>query len=371
MQGHSGLETVGKSRLTGKPMMVFYAPIFRDQKITGQFLGLYFAEAAGVFLCTQDGRVIANSDSSSYNGDLLDNLTKSDVINAKAKEEARAIFANGNGATLVCSEDRKTDNLCIMPLPEYNYVLVQTFPENITQAMVNNANKSGVLLEICLLVLFVLYVIFLVIRAGRRRKNLESENKMFGDVLRGINILFASRYLVVDLENDSYSYIAGVEPLNNSIPMEGIYNKFIKFHTADIIDDEEKKAFAEFAQIDTIKETLAEKDFAVHECHVSRQGKEEWEHLLLACLERREGIPIRVLYTRQNITELKQKELLEQREWAILHRKDKQYRIAIMSSSFSTFEMANEDVIADPLKLNQIFINLMGNAVKYTLPAEQ
>lgn len=31
-----------------------------------------------------------------------------------------------------------------------------------------------------------------------------------------------------------------------------------------------------------------------------------------------------------------------------------------------TFEVVNEDVIADPLKLNQIFINLMGNAVKYT-----
>lgn len=31
-----------------------------------------------------------------------------------------------------------------------------------------------------------------------------------------------------------------------------------------------------------------------------------------------------------------------------------------------TFEVINEDVIADPLKLNQIFINLMGNAVKYT-----
>ena len=31
-----------------------------------------------------------------------------------------------------------------------------------------------------------------------------------------------------------------------------------------------------------------------------------------------------------------------------------------------TFDVVNEDVIADPLKLNQIFINLMGNAVKYT-----
>lgn len=31
-----------------------------------------------------------------------------------------------------------------------------------------------------------------------------------------------------------------------------------------------------------------------------------------------------------------------------------------------TFEVVNEDIIADPLKLNQVFINLLGNAVKYT-----
>ena len=37
-----------------------------------------------------------------------------------------------------------------------------------------------------------------------------------------------------------------------------------------------------------------------------------------------------------------------------------------MEMFIDTFEVVNEDVIADPLKLNQIFINLMGNAVKYT-----
>ncbi len=37
-----------------------------------------------------------------------------------------------------------------------------------------------------------------------------------------------------------------------------------------------------------------------------------------------------------------------------------------MEMFIDTFEVVNEDVIADPLKLNQIFINLIGNAIKYT-----
>ena len=44
MRGESGLETVVNSRITGKPMMVFYAPVYQEQEIAGMFLGLYFAE---------------------------------------------------------------------------------------------------------------------------------------------------------------------------------------------------------------------------------------------------------------------------------------------------------------------------------------
>ena len=352
MRGESGLEMVKKSRLTGRAMMVFYAPVYHESEITGLFLGLYFAEdylrdmltasffgeAADVYLCTQEGMVIASSGEGVYQGYLLDSLLDSGVIDADTARAARTVFTDGGEAALLCRDGCKTDNLCVINLPEHDYVLVQAFPKNVTQRMVNNANLAGVTLEACLLLLFVIYIGFLILRAGRQRRKLETENKLIGDVLRGANILFSSRYLIVDLEKDSYSYMAGSGPVNNRIPMEGVFSELIKYHTADIIGEEEKKAFAHFAQIHTLRKMLETKDSAVHECHVSRQGKEEWEHLLVACLERRDGMPVRVLYTRQNVTELKQKELREQRERAVLNRKDRQYRIAIMSSSFSSFE---------------------------------
>ncbi len=352
MQGESGLETVEESKLTGRPMMVFYVPVYAGREITGMFLGLYFGEdylrnmlaasyfgeAADVFLCSQNGEVIASSGDQIYGEGLVDSLTESGVIDAQTARKVQSVFDDGGQAAFLCEEGCKTDNLSVINLPGYDYVLVQAFPKNISQEMVNRANLAGVRLEICLLALFMIYIAFLAIRGGRQRKKLEAENKIISDVLRGVNILFASRYLIADLENDSYSYVAGAGPLNTHIPMKGVYSEVMKLHAADIMGDEDKEAFCHFSQIETLRESLSARDSIVHECHVFRHGKEEWEQLIVVCLERKDGKPVRVLYVRQNVTELKLKEMREQRERAVLNRKERQYRIAIMSNSFSAFE---------------------------------
>ncbi len=56
------------------------------------------------------------------------------------------------------------------------------------------------------------------------------------------------------------------------------------------------------------------------------------------CVERKNGIASKVLFTRQNITEIKEKELRIQAEIALANRKERQYRIAITSNAFCTFE---------------------------------
>ncbi len=475
MQGENGVTTVEESRLTGKPMMVFYAPVYDGGEVVGMFLGLYFAEEylrdmlyasyfgepADVFLCSQDGRSVATSDGRSYKASLLDLLTESGVIDAQTAQKAQAVFTEGGEAALLCDKGCKTDNLCVMHLPAYNYTLVQAFPKNITQEMVRRANMAGIMLEICLLALFVIYIAFLVIRGGRLRRKLERENKLINDVLRGMNTIFSSRYLMVDLKNDHYSYMAGIAPLNPRIPMEGVYSEMIKLHAEEIIEDEGKEALRHFCSPDTLAENLRTEDFAVHECHVSRRGKEEWEHLIAVCLERTDGNPVRILYVRQNATEQvkKQREHTQALQDALMQAQhanqakttflsnmshdirtpmnaiigfatiaashiDRTEQVQdclrkILSSSnhllglindildmsriesgkltihyqecnipelmhnlvniiqpqvkskqlemfIDTFDVTNEDVIADPLKLNQIFINLMGNAVKYT-----
>lgn len=474
MRGESGLETVETSRITGKPMMVFYAPVYDGQEVAGMFLGLYFAEdylrdmlaasyfgePADVFLCTKEGMVVANS-GGTYGERLFTSLAAEGMIDEETAATAQRAFEDGTDTALLCAEGCKTDNLCVMHLQGYDYVLVQAFPKNVTQTMIDRANMAGIILEICLLVLFVIYVVYMLFRAALRRKDLEVENELRGDVLRGVNILFASRYMIVDLEQDSYAYLAGVGPINAAIPAEGVYSEVLERHAADIIGEDGKEAFRRFCRIDNLREVLVDKDAAVHECHVTRKGKEEWEHLTAVCLERKDGRPVRVLYVRQNATEqvcrqreqtqalqdaLMQAQHANQAKTTFLSNMSHDIRTPmnaiigfatiaashmerteqvkdclqkILSSSnhllglindildmsriesgklqihnqecnipelmhnlvnivqpqvkakqmemfIDTFEVVNEDVIADPLKLNQIFINLMGNAVKYT-----
>ena len=352
MRGESGLDVV-QSRLTGQMMMVFYAPIESDGEIIGMLLGLYFAEdylrdmltisyfgePVDTFLCTQSGNIIASSNNSSFDRSLTDLLLESGSIDAGTADALSAAFQNGTeNAGFICAPGSLTDNLCMSRVPNCEYVLVQSFPKLVTQSMVQEANHTGMVLQAILIFLFAVYILVLLIRAQTQRKTLEKQNTQFSYVLDGLNILFSSRYLTVDLEQNTYSYMAGIRPLSSSLAMEGPYDDIIRVHSQDIIGEEEQKQFQQTFQIDSLTQILSEQDTFTYECHVSRNGKEDWEHLIVVCLQREKGRAVRLLYVRQNIMELKQRELQSQKALSVMNRKERQYRIAITSTAFCTFE---------------------------------
>ena len=187
MRGESGMEVL-QSRLTGQVMAVFYAPIEHNGKIAGMFLGLYFAEdylqnmlsysyfgePAGVYLCSQDGIVIASSDGSGYEKPLLDVFLEEGVISGGEAENAWQVFLNDQEEySLICQKNNRTDNLCVMRIPNSGYVLIQTFPKSVTQSMLRSANHAGMVLQLILLGLFAAYVLVLVVQSMRERKTLE------------------------------------------------------------------------------------------------------------------------------------------------------------------------------------------------------
>ena len=351
MRGESGLEVL-RSRQTGQIMTVFYAPVEHNGEIIGMLLGLYFAEdylrdmltvsyfgePADSYLCSADGRVIASSSGSGNDVLLPDLLLGGGMIGGETAGVLQAAFEEGAESRGFICPDSFVDNLCMVRIPDSEYTLVQAFPPSVTRSMLQEANHTGMVLQMILIGLFAVYIVILVIRGQARRKVLEKQNTQFGYVLDGLNTLFSSRYLTVDLEGSSYSYMAGIRPLSSSLAMEGPYDDIIRIHAQDIIGEEEQERFRQTFSIGSITKILSEQETFTYECHVSRNGKEDWEHLIAVCLQRENGRAVRTLYVRQNITELKLRELQNQKAMAVMNRKERQYRIAITSTAFCTFE---------------------------------
>ncbi|MCM1180948.1 MAG: response regulator [Clostridium sp.] len=353
MKGESGCSMVLNSRVNGMTTMVFYAPLLDDGRVSGVLTGLYlaedylqeilkttyFGENADVWLCTRDGEVIASSMGDSQEQSLPDSLRETGVIDAQTAEQLwKVLHGESKEGGFVCEPGSLTDNLCALWVPDTDYILVQAFPQNVTQGMIRNANHTGLVLQAILIGLFVCYILVLIVQSHRERKVLEKKNEQSSYVLQGLNILFSSRYLTVDLETGRYSYMAGVRPLSRNLDMEGPYSDIIDIHSADIIEEEGKKDFRRKFEIDSIIESLSDTDIFTYECHVMRGGKELWEILICICLERKDGKAAKILYVRQDNTQLRLQEIQRDKEKADMNLKERQYRIAITSNSFCSFE---------------------------------
>lgn len=350
IEGKTGIDIVFDPYFFDEIMVCFYTPVRYQGEVIGVLRGAYlaeehlqdmlsttyFGEEAEVFLCVPDGRVIAKTNSKSCEGHLLDGLAETGIIDENTAAGAKGIFEGGGEGVFVCSTDSETDNLCVMYLPENDFILVQAFPKSVTQSMIRAENMVGIRLEIFLIGLFAIYILLLIARAGRRKKLLEQENREMGYIINGVNTLF-SRFAMVDFETNTYHYLAGTSP-EEEMALTGSYPDLVRYFCAIIIDEKEREEFTTFLQRDSIIEKLDEQNDLRFECHVMQGGSPKWKHMNIICLERKEGRAVKVLFTRQNITEVKERELKIQAEMSLANRKERQYRIAIASNSFCTFE---------------------------------
>ena len=332
-------------------MVCFYSPVYYKEEIIGVLRGAYlakeylqsmlsttyFGEKADVFLCTADGEVIANSNNDSYDRNLVAILTESHVIDEKTAAKVNDVFKDDRDGAFVCSSDSKIDNICVIHLPKNEFVLVQTFPKSVTQSMIRDENLVGIRLEIMLIGLFLIYIIVLLIRAGRSKKQLEKKNREMGYIIHGVNILF-SRFAMVDLEAETYQYLSGTKPEGSGLEDSGNYEDLSNYLCSIIIEEDIRREFCESIQKDSIIEALKKHNYLHFECHVLRNGHPEWEHVNIVGLETSMGRTSKILFFRQNITELKEKELRIQAEMSLANRKERQYRTAITSNAFSNFE---------------------------------
>ena len=353
MQGEIGVSMVLNSRVTGRTTMVFYAPVTDDGETIGVLLGLYYAEdylrellatsyfgeEASVFLCTQNGEILASSSSEDYGSQSLPEILGTlELIDEETAGELSEIFqGNEDEAGFICAPGSLTDNLCALRVPDTDYVLVQAFPQSVTQGMIQSANQTGMTLQVILIGLFLAYIVFLIVRSRRERKDLETENQEMGYVLNSVTELF-DRAILVDLEEDTYRFVAGTVPEKPEFPEEGRYEDFAAYLCTFLAEEMEQRQFEELLDLETVRRNLAKTSSVKYEYKLNRSIGITWEHIYITCVERRDGRASKVLFLRQNVTELKERELKAQKEIAKADRKERQYRIAITSTAFCTFE---------------------------------
>ncbi len=364
IKGNSDVAVIPDPHFFDEKMACFYAPVRFDGEIIGVLRGAYlakeylhnmlattyFGENADVFLCMPSGEVIASSDTKSYDRELLSMLLESNVIDEKTAISAREIFQNGGEGSFICDYKSKIDNICVISLPKSGFVLVQAFPVKVTQSMIHSENLVGICFEAMLIGLFFIYIISLIIRAGREKKMLARENREMGYIISGINTLF-TRFTMVDLEADTYQYLAGTRPEKVGLEAFGPYEDFAAHLCSILIEEEDKRKFAAQINRNAIITALEDHNDLRFECYVLRDGKPEWEHANIICLERKDGKACKVLFTRQNITKIKEQELRIQAEMSLATRKERQYKIAVTSNAISTYEfnltkdLIEEDII--------------------------
>ena len=363
LKGERGISVIFDSDFYDETMLCFYAPVRYDGKVIGVLRGAYlaeeylkdmlkttyFGEPANVYLSMPDGTVIASSSGKEYGRKLIEELTKTGVIDGKAANGVRKIFKNGGEGAFLCSSDSETDNICSMYLPKNRYVLTQTFPKNVTQRMIHDENFVGIRLEAMLIGLFVLYIISLIVRRERARKRLEKENREMGYIIDGVNTLF-TRFAMVDFETDTYQYLSGTAPKNSGMKECGNYEDLAVHLCSILVNEKDRQELAVQLEREAVIESLQDHSDERFECYVLRDGRPEWEHMNIICLERKDGSAAKVLFTRQNITEVKEKELRIQAEMSVADRKERQYRIAITANAICTFEFnLTQDLIEDDI----------------------
>ncbi|MCM1528798.1 MAG: response regulator [Alistipes sp.] len=361
IKGNTNIEIIFNPHFfVNETVACFYTPVEFDGNIIGVLRGAflseeymksmldtsYFGEDAHVFLCTPDGKVVASSDGTAFGADLKDILIESNMVDIDTADKVQKALDNGSTDVFSCDGESITDNVSVTYLTKNDFVFVQTFPKNITQNMISKGTSAGIQLEILLIAIFAAYIVVLLVISRRRRKKLEKENERSNYVLKGLNTLFSSRYLTINLENGRYSYTGGVRTMSKDLPVEGSYDDILKVHSADIIGEKDRASFMKHFQISSLIESLSDTDVFTYECHVERSGKELWELFICVCLERNDGRASRILFVRQDNTKLKLRELRQEKERSVMNRKERQYRIAIAASAFSTFEFnLTKDVV--------------------------
>lgn len=317
MKGHTGTTVIFNSRMTHETLICFYSPISFDGEIIGVLCGMYrevsiqqaisttmFDVTAKTYLCQKDGTVITFTGDSNAPSNILEGLETASLVTPEDLAAIRNAFETHTTYNYTYQGTQGTGNASLTPLTGYDWLLLQTFPSTLTKNMVDHANEAGVRLETTLLIIFLFYLTFLIVRNILQRRRLLSEKTRLTWIIEGIIPLF-SRLVMLDYENGTYEYLENTQP---DIPAKGTLETLEKYMNARYISEDVATPVLSPLSCKTVQKQLKTNVPYLQFEYRIQWEKERWENASIMCLRRNNSVPTLVLCAIQDVTPLKEQE---------------------------------------------------------------
>jgi signal transduction histidine kinase/CheY-like chemotaxis protein len=322
MAGGSGIEVVFESETATENLVVFYTPLHYDGDTIGVLIGLYketqmediiystfFDESSRTYLCTPDGKVIAgyNYSKSAVSKSVFEKDSFNQSLDDATLAGLKSALLNSEEYQFQYSGTAGTGNAYATPLQYSDWMLIQTFPSQITAKFTGDANRAGVLLLVELMVIFIVCVVSMQVAGYVQKKRLVKENTEKSYVVDGITHLFGA-FVVVDLESGRYKFLADTAPTRPDLTIEGDYDTLKDCIVKMVYDPDERSHVDSMLVRDTVAKNLQGNDTHLRYEYRVESPTERWDSLNVICLKRKDGVPTEVLFTYQDVTMVKVRE---------------------------------------------------------------
>jgi len=324
MRGESGVTYVLASRVTGQRQIGFYAPVYYEDQIIGVMVGFYgedyirdmlefelFGHEGEAWLCDADGTAIGST-VEDIPENMLEDLPAKHQVEAAQMSSVNDAFASGQNVMFSFRTDGEETLAYAVPITEAGWMLIRCFPPAATEQILGNANRAGLMLLSKLIGLFAVYVLFMGADNLLEMRRTREANRRANDISKGVSLVFGM-FNIIDLETRTYEIIGG-STNRVGIPVKGDYDALVASVAKRIPPEEaaHREEALNATSIEGLRETLRDSDRTSLRVHTPGVLG-EWLTYNYMVLERSEdGMPVRVLATAQDVTELQRKELEEQ-----------------------------------------------------------
>lgn len=325
MRGESGICAYASAAFGEENIMVFFSPVFHNGNVVGVMSGVYredtlstymntefFGVETSTFLCSSDGTIVARSIETDTDFENVFMLLESSRDTSISIQELREDFEAGIPASFVYNSNAGGGSTYATKLADFDWMLMRSFPETITNNMLENANFAGIFLVAGVITAAGLLIIVLMVQSRKRQNVLLLERQEATRIIDASTNLFHS-LLEVNLVENSYQYLKDEENLRN-LPNSGSFD-FLRNTLAKSANEEYTDVVLKSLDPDHIKRELKSGDpFYQFEYHIDArdeagQNKELWMQVSVLALARNNaGDPINILIAVQDVTEVKARE---------------------------------------------------------------